>query len=213
VTYESLDSGEPDEVGVDFGLPFYGGGAGAMNDFFGSTINPEDNPGEFTTVELRFDSTATQKAYRYYRDGVARLSRPPSDGTRGYLYGGQVTVNFQAWDVVKNRQLDAAYVEKRYTDDNHVPTGQIYPTNDDTWRPSTASDGDREYLFISNTTYSDTPKPEYEIDDVIAGTGAVDPSIPFLYAFTTSALDDENPYPDNGEKVVFTFAVPARRTT
>jgi hypothetical protein len=194
---------------VDFGLAFYGGGADYAVNFFDSTINPTDNPDQFTTVEVRFDSTATQKAYRYYRDGVgAGFTTPTSDGTRGYMYGGFVDCNFQVWDTVNNRQIDACYVEKRLTDDNHVPTGVLLPTNDGTWRPSTAPDGDREYLFLSNTTYTATPKPQYEVDDAIAGTGNNAASLPLLYVFTSFALDDTTLYPDNGEKVVFIWANP-----
>jgi hypothetical protein len=210
VVYVKTDVENPRDLQpVDFGLAFYGGAADYAVNFFDSTINPTDNPEQFTTVEVRFDSTATQKAYRYFRDGVGPdFTTPTSDGTRGYYYGGFVDVNFQVWDVVNNRQLDAAFVEKRYTDDNHVPTGEIYPTNDGTWRPSTAADGDREYLFISGTTYTDTPKPEYQVNDAIAGTGDNPASLPLMYAFAAHALDDENPYPDNGEMVRFIWANP-----
>jgi len=193
---------------VDFGLAFYGGAADYAINFSGSSIDPAVNPDQFTTAEVRFDSTATQKAYRYFRDGVgAGFAAPASDGTRGYEYGGFQPVNFQVWDTVNNRQLDALFVEKRYTDDNHVPTGEIFPTNDGTWRPSTAADGDREYLFLSNTTYSDTEKPEYQVSDamgLISGASA----LPLLYAFAGHALDDDNPYPDNGEKLQFIWANP-----
>jgi hypothetical protein len=189
---------------ADFGLAFYGGGADYAINFFDSTINPTDNPDQFTTVEVRFDSTATQKAYRYFRDQLADGSAPP-DG-RGYYYGGFQDVNFQAWDTVNNRQLDAAFVERREVDATHTPTGNILPTNDGTWRPSTAADGDREYLFIANTTYTATPKPEYEVNDAIGGVGSA--SVPLLYALTGHALDDDNPYPDNGEKLTYVWANP-----
>jgi hypothetical protein len=209
VVYVKTDPENPRDLQpVDFGLGFYGGAADYAINFSGSSIDPTANPDQFTTVEVRFDSTATQKAYRYFRDGVgADFHTPTSDGTRGYLYGGLQPVNFQIWDTVNNRQLDAMFVEKRYTDENHVPTGEVYPTNDGTWRPSTADDGDREYLFISNTIYTDTEKPEFQVPDamgLISGKSA----LPLLYAFAGHALDDENPYPDNGEMLRFIWANP-----
>ena len=208
VVYVKVDTESRDLQPVDFGLAFYGGAADYAINFSGSSIDPAVNPDQFTTVEVRFDSTATQKAYRYFRDGVgAGFTAPASDGTRGYEYGGFQPVNFQVWDTVNNRQLDAMFVEKRYTDDNHVPTGEIYPTNDGTWRPSTASDGDREYLFLSNTTYSDTEKPEYQVSDAM-GLISGSSTLPLLYAFAGHALDDDNPYPDNGEKLRFIWANP-----
>jgi len=197
----------------DRSLEFYSGAAGYASTFAKSGINPVDNPDQFTTVEIRFDSTATQKAYRYFRDGVGKAFDAPSANGLYYSYGGFQTVNFQAWDVTNNRQLDALFVEKRLTDDNNVPTGEIFPTNDGTWRPSTASDGDREYLWIAASTYTDTEKPEYQVTNPFGlGTGVGDPhpgtGVPLMYAFTSHALDDENPYPDNGEMLRFIWAVP-----
>ena len=191
---------------VDFGLAFYGGAADYAYHFFGSSIDEVNNPDQFTTVEVRFDSTATQKAYRYYRDTTDDCVSAPALGRR-YAYGGFVDVNFQVWDVVNNRQLDAAFVEKRAVDATGTPTATVCPTNDGTWRPSTADDGDREYLFISNLTYTDTPKPQYEVDDAVGGISGTS-AIPFLYAFAPHALDDDNPYPDNGENVTFLWANP-----
>ncbi len=216
VFYVKVDTDNPRDLQpVDFGLAFYGGAADYAVNFFDSTINPTANPDQFTTVEVRFDSTATQKAYRYFRDGVddgtGTFTTPTSDGTRGYKYGGFVDCRFQVWDTVNNRQLDACYVEKRLTDNNHVPTGVIYPTMDGTWKPSIAGDGDREYLFLSSTTYTATAKPAYQVDDAIAGTGANAASLPLLYVLTAHALDDPSNaegYPDNGEKMVYVWANP-----
>jgi hypothetical protein len=204
VVYVKVDTEPRDLQPVDFGLEFYGGGGGYASSFFGTTINPDDNPELFTTVEIRFDSTATSKAYRYFRDQLPDGSAPP-DG-RGYYYGGFVDVNFQIWDTVNNVQLDAAYVERREVDATHTPTANVLPTNDGTWRPSTAADGDREYLFVVGSVYTDTPKPAYEVNDAVGGVG--DGSMPLMYAFTGHALDDDNLYPDNGEKLVFIWANP-----
>ena len=211
VVYTKTDPENPRDLQpwAAAGLPFYGGGADYAFDFSASSITPDANPDSFTTVEIRFDSTATQKAYRYFRDGVGLkdFAVPSSDGTRGYLYGGFVDVNFQVWDVINNRQLDALFVEKRLTDDNHVATGEIYPTNDGTWRPSTAEDGDREYLYISNTTYTDTEKSIYQVPDPF-GLISGETTLPLMYTLAGHALDDANPYPDNGEKLTFIWANP-----
>lgn len=208
VVYVKVDDEPRDLQPVDFGLAFYGGSADYANHFFDSTVDPILNPDAFTTVEVRFSSTATQKAYRFFRDQQPDGSAPTNPPNRGYYYGGFMDCNFQVWDTVNNRQLDACFVERRETDANHVPTSNVLPTNDGTWRPSTAGDGDREYLFLGSTTYSDTPKPQYEVDDAIGGVGSA--SLPNLYAWAPHALDDDNPYPDDGEKVVFTWANPGR---
>ena len=191
---------------VDFGLPFYGGAAGAGSDFFYSSINPVDNPDQFTTVELRFSTTNTSKAYRYYREVAADCAGGPACG-RSYRYGGFVDVNFQVWDVINNRQLDAFFVEKSQVDAgcNLVPG---CPSNDGTWRPTSADDGDREYLFIVNSDYTDTEKPEYMVADPF-GAIAETSTVPILYAFAPHALDDaEGAYPDDGEMVRFIWANP-----
>jgi hypothetical protein len=192
-----------------FELAFYDGSADYANHFFDSTIDAVLNPEAFTTVEIRFDSTATSKAYRYFRDELAGGGAPP-DG-RGYYYGGFVDVNFQVWDVINNVQLDAAFVERREVDASHVPTGNILPTNDGTWRPSTEEvTGDREYLFVIGSEYTDTPKPAYEVNDAIAGTGNNPAVMPAMYVIIGHALSEESPYPDNGEKLTFVWANPGR---
>ncbi len=210
VVYVKTDPDEPRDLQpADFGLAFYGGGADAVNNFRNSTIDPVANPDAFTSVEVRFSSTATQKAYRYYRDVVADCVGAPAT-TRGYHYGGQVDCNFQLWDTVADRQLDALVVEKRQVDAvTGVPTGVLCPTNDGTWAPSLEGDGDREYLFISNTTYSDAEKPEYVISDPAGEISGV-AVLPLLYVFLSHGLDAANPYPDDGEKVVYTWANPGR---
>ncbi len=212
VAYVKVDTDNPRDLQpVDFGLAFYGGAADYAVNFFDSTINPAANPDSFTTVEVRFDSTATQKAYRYFRDGVgAGFSTPANPPNRGYEYGGFQDCRFQVWDTVRNIQLDACFVEERYTDDNHVPTGQALASNDSTWGPTTADDGNREYLFVSRTAYTPTPKAIYRPDNAINGFGSNPATLPLMYAFAGHALDDANPYPDNGEKLVFTWANPGK---
>jgi hypothetical protein len=53
--------------GVNFGLASFNGGADVAFNFFGSTLDPGTMPDSFTTVQDRFDRTATQKAYRFVR--------------------------------------------------------------------------------------------------------------------------------------------------
>src|SRR6185369_12104802 len=78
--------------GVDWGATGFGGGAGAMFDFFGNGPDPFQEPEAFPNVELRFNQYSSQMAYRYLRlqtsDGSA-----PSIG-RAYLYGGFRSVPF-----------------------------------------------------------------------------------------------------------------------
>jgi hypothetical protein len=202
--------GDPDLEGVDFGLEFYGGGAGYANSFTSSTLDPSADPDSFTTVELRFSTATTQKAYRYFRDELADGSAPP--GGRGYTYGGFQPVNFQVWDTVDNRQLDAAFVERRLVDASRTPISPPLPSNDGTWGPTTSGNGGREYLFLGNTTYTDTEKPEYAVDDAIA-LGGSDASLPLLYAFTARAVDDAHPYPNNGELLKYTWSIPVAATS
>ena len=213
LTYVKVDPDNARDLQpVDFGGPFYGGSGDYSVNFFNSTIDPVANPDQFTSVEVRFDSTATQKAYRYFRDGTSPdFNAPTTPPNRGYEYGGFQTCKFQVWDTVNNRQLDACFVEKRYTDNNHVPTGEPLATNDSTWAPSIEGDGGREYLFISSTTYTDTPKPEYMVDDALAALAGDPVTLPLMYTFAAMALDDPSNaqvYPDNGEKLVFVWANP-----
>jgi hypothetical protein len=95
---------------------------------FGSQLDPVANADQFTTVEIRFSHTDTQKAYRYTRPG--------------YAFTGFLEVPFTVWDANTGEQLNAAFVEW---------TGStVY---DDTWTPSATDDGGREYLFIMRSEY------------------------------------------------------------
>jgi hypothetical protein len=187
---------------VDWGGGFYGGAADYGLNFFGSTLDPAVNPEQFTSVEIRFDSTATpQKLYRYFRDEVAGGGAPGPG--RGYSYQGFHPANLQVWDPVNNRQLDAAFLERQITDVNGVPTGPQPTTQDALWYPTDDPLGGREYFFVFNTEYTDTEKPQFN-----AAGYPVDGTGPVLYAMWVHGLDAEQQYPDNGEKMVFTWANP-----
>jgi hypothetical protein len=192
--------------GVNWGLPFFGGGAGSGNDFQGSSLDPGANPDSFVTVELRFG--VKQKCYRFLRLQLPDGSAP--DPGRGYAYGGYHDCNFQVWDVTHNRQLDAFFVERMYTaqDGTYLPLAQQPACQDSTWDPGidpngTASDGDREYLYIVNTPYSATPKAQWTVDATPNGGAA--PVLYFLGAWMTNPADIFTA----GNKFTWTWANPA----
>ncbi|MBE0645302.1 MAG: T9SS type A sorting domain-containing protein [Bacteroidetes bacterium] len=125
-------------------------------DFFGSSIMPYDVK---KVVEVRFDRNTASKGYVYLRGGT------PNYGYAGY-YDSPMTI----WDVTDKanpRQICFAIVEQN---------GSSAQNNQ--WTP-TASAGDREYLFLIDEPYSDTPNPNYTGDFLfIDGAG----EMPILYA-------------------------------
>jgi hypothetical protein len=119
------------------GEAFFGGLTIGSN-FFGSNITPD----QYVTVEMRFvtDRNNGQGCYRYLRGG-----------TPNYSYQDYEKQYFTVWDVDANppRQISAAYVEQN----GNASANQ-------TWQP-TDSEGDREYLFILNSDYTETPDPYF----------------------------------------------------
>ena len=189
--------------GVNFGLPFFGGGAGEGNDFQGSTLNTLAHPDSFKTVEIRFSHTATQKCYRYQRLQTPAGTAPVAFPDRGYPFSGFFDCNFQVWDVVNNVQLDAAFVERAIMDDAGVyqdSTG--FPSINHLWAPTDEATGDREYLYILNRPYSATPKDEFRIGDAI-NTGL----FPVLYTLTAK-LRDAFDVIDDGDAFLFDWGRP-----
>jgi hypothetical protein len=196
-------------TGVNFGMPFFFGGAGAGSDFMASTIDPAANPDSFSTVKLIFDPSgaAVQSAYRYFRlqqaDGSA-----PSIG-RYYPYAGFHTVPFQAWDVINNVQMDVAFVERAITDANGnlLPADQQPATQDSTWDPpadeDTDNNGGREYLFVLHRPYSSTPKAEFMVDHQLNVGG-----FPLEYALTAQLRDPSDVF-DTGDDFAWLWANPA----
>ena len=136
--------------GSDLGGQFVGGGLIEGYNFFGSAIV---SGGEFISVELRFSPTKKQKAYRYLRGAS------PNYGFQDYS-----EIPCTIWDIESSppRQLNAAFVEQRGG-----------PAEDKTWLP-TASAGDREYLFIFKSTYTDAPQEKYTKDPFLAAAGNLD---------------------------------------
>lgn len=110
-------------------------------------------------VEVRFDRNTKSKGYFYLRGGS------PNYGYQGY-FDSPITI----WDVTdKNnpRQLSYVVVEQN---------GSAAQNNQ--WNP-TKGPGDREYLFILNETYSETPNPAFTGDFILFPSGA--PEMPILY--------------------------------
>jgi hypothetical protein len=138
-------------------------------DFFGSSIESYDVK---KIVEIRFDRDETSKGYYYLRGG------DPSYGYVGY-YDSPFTI----WDVTDEdnpQQLQWAQVENNGG-----------ATNNNTWDP--VGPGDREYLFILDKPYSETPDPAYE--NYILTADAM--SMAILYAFwpQQTAIADGSPQP------------------
>lgn len=191
--------------GVNFGLAAFGGGADVGFNFFGSTLDPATMPDSFTTVEIRFDQTAPQKAYRFVRLQTTTGSAPAAYPDRGYLNRGFIDVPFQVWDVASNAQLDAAFVEREATDDAGVrlPEPDQPPSADSTWAPTADADGGREYLFVYRRPYSPTPKAELAVDgSVLAGI------VPVLFV-AAPKLINEGAVIDDGDRFEFRWGLPA----
>ncbi|MEX1275865.1 MAG: hypothetical protein WEE20_08035, partial [Bacteroidota bacterium] len=126
-------------TGVNWGGAQFFGGLDLGSTFWGpNTITPD----ELVTVEIRFHTNLAsgQNAYMYLRGG-----------TPSYGYVSYAQQYFTVWDVTSSpeRQLAVAYVEQ---------AGNA--ANNNLWQP-TASNADREYLFIFNTDYTAAPDAFY----------------------------------------------------
>ncbi|MBN1448902.1 MAG: T9SS type A sorting domain-containing protein [Bacteroidetes bacterium] len=139
---------------------FYAGYALIGDDFLGSSIMPwEVNK----IIEIRFDENVRQKGYVYYRSGSPTYLTA-GDG----YYESPMTV----WDVTdkdNHRQISFALVE-----------WEGAPSNNFMFDP-TFNPGDREYLFLIDVPYSDTPKPEWVAPD-FRFTAPNTFDIPIVYA-------------------------------
>ncbi len=189
--------------GVNFGLGLFGGGADYAFNFFGSTLDPIAMPDSFTSVEVRFSHSATQKAYRFLRREMLDGSAPAVG--RGYIYGGFHPCNFQVWDVTNNVQLDAAFLEKVATasDGTILPPAQQPATFDSTWRTTADDVGDREYLFVYRRPYSDAPKAELAVD-----ASVYDGNVPVLYTVGPK-LHDATSVVEDGSTLQLLYANPS----
>lgn len=194
--------------GVNWGGPAFGGGASSGYDFFGSTINPATDPDSFTTVELRFSTTETQMAHRIFRlqqaDGTAPIIG--TDPYRGYYYGGFHPVNMQAWDIVNNIQLDLVFMEKMVTaaDGTYLDMASQPASQDSTWNPSEAGDGDREYLWVMKYPYTGAPKAPLTVNSAMDGE-----NVPVMWAMWVNKRAASDVI-DDGDAFQFIWANPAK---
>lgn len=203
--------------GVHAGLGTFEDSFGYAYDFFAG-IDPSVQPELFVPVELRFGST--QNAYRYFRDELESGGAPAVG--RGYTYGGYQTAPFTAWDmsVVPPRQLEVGFVERRVTDDAGVAADTQPATHDGAWGPDATELGGREYLFISQRSYTGSPVPELAQNAAVLGVDTL-----WLYA---AWLLRTGPGPFAGDRfeirvgdvaastndsLVFTTTAPARGLT
>ena len=188
-------------TGVNWGGSALGGGADVGPNFFGSSLGGAD----LKTVEIRFSPTNTQKGYRYLRGGDPN-----------YVFQDFVDVPFTAWEVDSDppRQVNIGFVE------NAGSTSE-----NGTW--DLASDeadrglGGREYLFIFDSDYSDTPLAQYgEGRSILADAGEFDIHAA-LWATLASAdhemdmLEDGQvlrfiPFRVNSADDIFSFIVPGQ---
>ncbi len=163
------------------GGPQFFGGLTLGSDFFGSNITPD----QYVTVEIRFTTNTAdgQKAYRYTRGA-----------TPNYGYQDYTQQHFTVWDVTANppRQITAAYVTQKGSAMETLP-----------WEP-TASAGDREYLFILNSPYTDAPDPFYTSHSIWSNAA----DMPVLYGMWPLQRGTMPYNPQDGQvfKIVPNFA-------
>jgi photosystem II stability/assembly factor-like uncharacterized protein len=115
---------------VNGGLPYGGGGIGSGKDFYGTTTAPLSLvDADYVSVEIRFGPGVSQKAHRF-KNGASFQ----------YPYLDYVSVPFQVWDVVNNRQLMASF---RDSDSSGV--FKLVPYD--------ANNVQREYIFVHAVPY------------------------------------------------------------
>ncbi|MCZ7558212.1 MAG: T9SS type A sorting domain-containing protein [Bacteroidia bacterium] len=155
-------------------------------DFFGSTIKSYDVK---KTVEVRFDKTKPSKGYVFFRGST------PNYQCQGY-HESPISI----WDVTDKanpRQLSWTLVEQ--------VNG---PAQDFQFTP-TAAQSDREYLFILDHPYSDTPNPTWTDPTFSLLNQAGE--MPILYAWwpikTATAGPGKFPWQD-GDKLVWVPNIP-----
>ncbi|MEW5702631.1 MAG: hypothetical protein AB1792_10420 [Candidatus Zixiibacteriota bacterium] len=169
-------------TGVNWGGGFFHGGIDAGMNFWSSSIQ---DPTQLVNVELRFSPTTTQTAYRYLRGA-----------SPNYQYAGMGTVPLTAWDVSHDppRQLNVCFVEQV----NLASANNAWlPPDED---PVT---GGREYLFIMNSDYAETPDEYYTTRSIYFDADDMD----VLYAWwPTVAEGHSNAELADGQVLRFTVA-------
>ncbi|MDA0336653.1 MAG: hypothetical protein O2782_15935 [bacterium] len=140
--------------GVDWGGSGLFGGAGVGPNFFGSALTGAD----LKTIELRFSPTVGQKGYRYLRGGDPN-----------YGYQDFADVPFTAWEVDSNppRQVNVLFTENAGSSSEN---GRWDLASDEADR----SVGGREYIFVMDSDYSDTPLARYTSINVAGDAETLD---------------------------------------
>ncbi len=149
-------SGAPEDTtawwtGINWGGAVLGGGMDYGHFFFGSELDPADV--HEVLIDFNKDPAHHSKAVTYRRD-------------QGYPASGVGTFPGEVWDtdVDPPRRLNICFVESEFAD----KTANLL------WDPGSSTDDGidhtREYLFIMNSDYSETPDAIY--DDVNWGPAA-----------------------------------------
>ena len=140
--------------GVDAGLPLFFGALGNAADFFGSNVGPLD----YKNVEIRWSFTTTQKGHFYVRTGTSVCGG-------SYCYNGFFDVPFTVWDVSTSpeRQLNVLIAEQ---------FGNV--CFDSTWLPCDEDGAGREYIFVTNSTYTGTEDAGYASQNMLNDAGDMD---------------------------------------
>jgi len=157
------EGGEAWATSVNLGGPWFGGGLVPGSWFFGSSI---EDLTQLVNVELRFSNEQRQLAYRYMRGA------DPNYGYQDYR-----EVPLTAWDVSVDppRQLNVCFVEQLG-----------FASADGTWLPDNEDPlSAREYLFVLNSDYSETPDPYYTERKIFADAYDFD----VLYAWWPAVAD------------------------
>lgn len=148
-TTTSITSIDTDQGGSEAFMSFINFGG----DYLGGGLSIEAPQDELRSIEIRF-GVGTQKAHRFTVNGRGS-GVPDSD----YEYEDYVDVPFQVWDTENNVQLMAAF-----RDQQEEGAWNLIESNTD----GNEAEHSREYLFIYNVEYSETP------DASIGQDGGVD---------------------------------------
>ncbi|MAT39911.1 MAG: hypothetical protein CL946_09945 [Ectothiorhodospiraceae bacterium] len=157
---------------------------GGTENVFGSAIKGYNTT---KSVELVMDRDELSKGYCYERERAGE-----------YYFKGYFETPLRVFDVsdsLNPKQLSFAWIE---------PRGEDEPTNDEVWAPS-ADDKDRDFLFIIDEPYSETPKAEYTDPDFNFGEEAENMPILYFgaYKLRTQNLEQRYPWQDgDGWKII-----------
>lgn len=122
---------------INFGGPFLGGGMST-----GTEEGANVQPGDYSSVELRFGPGRSQKAYRFTVPEGEGSGVPSED----YTYHDYIDVPFEVWDTDNNKQLMVSFRDQER--DGEFNLIERSPDDDISGR---------EYIFVHGVEYSETP--------------------------------------------------------